>query len=123
MKVEEPVASGYTSAKSAVSHLRHYIMERVENETDVTTLEQIYSIISSRDSIPYREKYNQAKIQTEQYCTGDMVAELEAEGYMIGKERPYADGPTDIETLIAEDESDGNAPKEWLEKMFPEVYA
>ena len=123
MKVEEPIASGDTPAKSAVSHLRHYIMERVETETDLAMLERIYSIISSRESLSFREKYSQAKIQTEKYCTSDMAAELEAEGYMIDKDFPYADEPLDIETLIAEDESDDNAPKEWIEKMFPEVYA
>lgn len=123
MEAKEPIPSGYTPANLTVPHLRHFIMDRVENETDVSVLEQIYAIVAPKGTMSFIEKYNQAKSQTEQFCTDDIVEELEAEGYMIDKPYPMSDDVFDFEAAIRDDEHDDHAPQEWLKKMFPEIYA
>lgn len=86
-------------------------------------MEQIYSIISSSEN-QYADKYNQAKESTEKYCVPELAKELECEGYMIGKPYPYEDGSQlDLDQLIGYDAKDNDAPQEWVEKMFPELYA
>ena len=68
------------------------------------------------------QKIENAKRQTEKYCTKEIADELAAENYMIGKPAPDS-GVFDMEQAIADDEADEAAPEEWLKKMFPEVYA
>lgn len=41
---------------------------------------------------------------------------------MIDKSYPTSSAHFDLEQAISEDEQDGNAPEEWLRKMFPELY-
>ena len=67
------------------------------------------------------QKIENAKRQTEKYCTKEIADELAAENYMIGKPAPCS--AFDMEQAIADDETDEPAPEEWLKKMFPEVYA
>ncbi|MBR1652903.1 MAG: hypothetical protein IJ692_05880 [Alloprevotella sp.] len=122
MKVEEPATSGYAAKNSVVLHLRQSIVERVESETDVNVLERIYSIIYPKDA-SYEERFRRQKAMAERYCTPEVAAELEAEGFMVGKACPSVGATFDAEAAIREDERDGNAPQEWLQKMFPEVYA
>ena len=122
MKVEEPAALGYATTNSVISHLRHQIVERVESETDVNVLEQIYSIINPKDT-SFEERFKRSKAMAEKYCTHDVAAELEAESFMINKPCPFANETFDADAAIREDERDENAPNEWLQKMFPEVYA
>ena len=45
----------------------------------------------------YDHKFLEAKQQTEQYCTPEIAAELEADGFMIGKPFPYDDSLLDLE--------------------------
>lgn len=113
---------GYSTTNPIIPHLRHYILDRIEDETDVSVLEKIYAIISPKEA-SFKEQFAQAKSQTDEFCTPDLAAELEAEGYMINKPYPYGNSDFDIDAAIREDEVDGNAPQEWLAKMFPEVYA
>lgn len=120
MKAKEPAGIS-AGVSTLLPHLRHRIVERVEEEKNLSVLEQIYSIIASGDS--FEEKYRLAKEQTERYCAPELAEQLEAEGYMIDKAYPYDDTQLDLDQLRREDAEDGDAPQEWLEKMFPELYA
>ena len=71
----------------------------------------------------YDHKFLEAKQQTEQYCTPEIAAGLEADGFMIGKPFPFDDSLLDLEQAEQEDLENEPAPEEWLKKMFPEVYA
>ena len=122
MEVKEPVAAAYATPNPVVPHLRHYIVDKVEAETDEDVLERILAIVSPHEA-SFKQRFNQAKTQTEKYCTPEVAAALEAEGFMINKPRPFEDEPFDVDAAIRDDERDDNAPREWLEKMFPEVYA
>ena len=122
MEIKEPMALGYSTTNPVIPHLRHYILNRIEDETDVSVLEKIYAIISPKE-VSFKEQFAQAKLQTEEFCTPDLAAELEADGYMINKPYPYDSSNFDIDAAVREDEVDGNAPQEWLAKMFPELYA
>lgn len=122
MEAKEPIAAGYSATNPVLPHLRHYIMDRVESETDVSVLEQIYAIISPQEA-SFKERFSRAKAQTDEYCAPDLAEELEAECYMINKPYPLENDSLDIDAIIQADELDENAPQEWLEKMFPEVYA
>ena len=105
-----------------IPHLRSYIVEKVEQENDVAVLQRLYAVINAQSDGTYAEKFAQAKEQVEKYCTKEIAEELEAEGYMIGKPYPIDDDQFDFEQAIREDETDAEAPQEWLEKMFPELY-
>lgn len=115
------MAAGYASQNPVIPHLRNYIVDKVEAETDVDVLEQILAIVSPHEA-SFKERFNQAKVQTEKYCTPDVAAAMEADGFMINKPCPFEGESFDIEAAICDDEHDDNAPREWLEKMFPEVY-
>ncbi len=62
-----------------------------------------------------------AKEQTERYCVPEIAVELENEGYMIDKPYPFDSEFFNFNQAILEDESDEDAPDEWVEKMFPEI--
>ena len=117
------MADTYTSGNSRlIPHLRNYIVDKVEKESHLEILEQMYAIIdTSSDS--FTEKYRRAKEQCERFCTPELARELEEEGYMIGKPDPNDDSNLDIDHLIEEDAQDDKAPQEWVEKMFPELYS
>lgn len=119
MKAKEPMMG--TSGNTLVPHLRSYIVDKVEEESNMEILEQIYAIINSSGST-FEDKYSQAKEQTEKYCVPELAKELEAEGYMIGKPYPYEDSRIDFDQLIEDDTKDVEAPKEWVKKMFPELH-
>lgn len=121
MKAEEPLRQSY--GNSMIPHLRNYIVDKVEKENDVEVLQRLYAIINTQSDETYYEKFVQAKEQTEKYCTKEMAEELEAEGFMIGKPYPIDDSKFDFDQAIKEDEMDAEAPQEWVEKMFPELYA
>lgn len=108
--------------KTEIPELRSFIVDRVSTLTDRNALQRICSIIIS-NSESYEQKFLAAKQQTEQYCTPDIAAELEADGFMIGKPFPFDDSLFDLEQAEQEDLNDEPAPEEWLKKMFPEVYA
>ena len=108
--------------KTEIPALRSFIVDKVSTLTDRNTLQRIYSIIIS-NSENYERKFLEAKQQTEQYCTPEIAAELEADGFMIGKSFPFDDSLFDLEQAEQEDLEDEPAPEEWLKKMFPEVYA
>lgn len=120
MKAEEPLLAGRSN--SLIPHLRNYIVEKVEKEEDVTILQQIYSVISPESEETYVEKFAKAKEQTEQFCVPEIAKALEAEGFMIDKPYPFDDDHFDFDKVIEEDERDEVAPREWVEKMFPELY-
>ena len=119
MKAKEPLLKSYKN--SIIPHLRNYIVDKVENEQDVGVLQQLYAVITPKDRESFAEKFTQAQKQTEQYCVPEIAAELESEGYMIGKPYPYDDEAFDFDQAIREDEADEVAPDEWVEKMFPEI--
>lgn len=81
----------------------------------------LYRNALKNDTEGISQKIENAKRQTEKYCTKEIADELAAENYMIGK--PAPDSAFDMEQAIADDEADEPAPEEWLKKMFPEVYA
>lgn len=120
MEVKELMIAPY--GNTMIPHLRNFIVDRIEEESRMSVLEKIYAIICSSDG-SYEEKYQQAKEQTEKYCAPELAKELEDEGYMIGKPYPYDDPLLDLDQLIEDDSRDGDAPQEWVEKMFPELYA
>ena len=121
MKAKEPMLAPY--GNNMIPHLRSYIVDKVEAESRLAVLEQIYTIICSSE-YQYSDKYNQAKESTEKYCVTELAKELESEGYMIGKPYPCEDGSQlDLDQLIEDDAKDVDAPQEWVEKMFPELYA
>lgn len=122
MKVKEPMADTYTSGNMLIPQLRSNILSKVEEESNLNVLEQVYAIVAASKS-SFTEKYNHAKEQTERFCTPELAKELETEGYMIDKDYPYDDAHIDFNRLIEEDANDNNAPQEWVEKMFPELYA
>ena len=120
MKAKEPV--GAYGGNMIVPHLRSFIVDKIEEESDVSVLEQVYALLYPSDQ-SFRTKYLQAKEQTEKYCVPELARDLETEGYMINKPYPYEDSRIDFDRLVEEDANDGDAPQEWLEKMFPELYA
>lgn len=81
----------------------------------------LYRNAQKNGSESIAQKIENAKRQTEKYCTKEIAAELAAENYMIGK--PAPDIAFDMDQAIADDDADEAAPEEWLKKMFPEVYA
>lgn len=122
MKAKEPMANASTASNVLIPHLRSNILEKVETENDLNVLEQVYAIVAASKS-SFTNKYYHAKEQTEHFCTSEVAEELEAEGYMIDKPYPYDDSCIDFNQLIEDDANDTNAPQEWVEKMFPELYA
>ena len=120
MKAKEPLA--VVNGSSIIPHLRTYIVDKVEDETNLAVLQQLYAIVSRDDKEAYADKFAKTKAQTEQYCVPALADELEAEGFMFGKPYPFDDVPFDIEQAIADDAKDEPAPKEWLDKMFPELH-
>lgn len=81
----------------------------------------LYRNAQKNGSESITQKIENAKRQTEKYCTKEIADELAAENYMIGK--PAPDIAFDMEQAIADDDADEAAPEDWLKKMFPEVYA
>ncbi len=120
MEAKEPMIAPY--GNTIVPRLRSFIVDKIEEENRMSVLEKVYSIICSTDS-SFEEKYQQAKMQTEKYCPPELAKELEDEGYMIGKPYPDNDSHLDFDQLIEDDARDDDAPQEWVEKMFPELYA
>lgn len=120
MKAEEPLLHSHNNPM--ISHLRSYIVDKVENENDITVLQRLYAVITPQSDETYAERFAQAKEQTEKYCAEEIAKELEAEGYMIGKPYPFDDSNFDFDKAIKEDELDEVAPDEWVEKMFPELH-
>lgn len=108
--------------KAEIPAMKHFIVDSVENLTDVYTLQRICAIIIS-NSESYEQKFQAAKRQTEKYCPKEIAEELEADGFMIGKPFPFDDAVFDLEKAEKEDLEDEPVPEEWLQKMFPEVYA
>ena len=68
-----------------------------------------------------QQQRDTAKSLTEKYCPKELADQLATDDYMIGKPFPYEE--FDLEKAIAEDENDELAPNEWVQKMFPKVYA
>ena len=120
MEAKDPMIAVY--GNTMIPHLRSFIVDKIEEESRMSVLEQIYSIVCSSDG-SYKERFQQAKKQTEQYCTPELAKELEDEGFMIGKANVHDDSLPDFDRLIEDDAKDGDAPHEWVEKMFPELYA
>ena len=79
--------------------------------------------MEAKEPVMNEEKFQKAKEQTQNYCFPELAKELEDEGYMIGKTNPYDDSQLNFDQLIEDDARDGDAPDEWIEKMFPELYA
>lgn len=120
MKAEEPLLHSHNNPM--IPHLRSYIVDKVENENDITVLQRLYAVITLQSDETYEEKFAQAKEQTEKYCAEEIAQELEAGGYMLGKPYPIDDSNFDFDQAIREDELDEEAPDEWVEKMFPELH-
>ena len=120
MKAKDPMIVAH--GNMLIPNLRNFIVERVEEESNLSVLEQIYAILgSSKQS--FEDRYQKAKEQTEKYCVPEIAKEMEAEGYMIDKPYPFDDPDLDFDQLISEDAHDSDAPQKWVEKMFPELYA
>ena len=68
MKAKEPLLKSYTN--SIIPHLRNYIVDKVENEQDVAVLQQLYAVITPKDSESFAEKFTQAQKQTEPHKSG-----------------------------------------------------
>ncbi|MBP5504115.1 MAG: hypothetical protein J6Y24_15150 [Bacteroidales bacterium] len=110
------------STKTEIPTLKNFIVDNVEKVSDVYTLQRICAIIIS-NSETYEQKFRSAKLQTEKYCPKELAEELEAEGFMIGKPFPVDNAIYDLQIAEKEDSEDEPVPEEWLQKMFPEVYA
>ena len=120
MKAKEPMI--VARRDMLIPNLRNYIVERVETESNLSILEQIYAVLdSSKQS--FEDRFKRAREQTEKYCVPEIAEEMEQEGYMIEKPYPCDDLHIDFDKLIKEDAHDDDAPQEWVEKMFPELYA
>ena len=116
------MATTNISTKTEIPTLKSFIGDNVEKVSDVYTLQRICSIIIT-NSESYEQKLRSAKLQTEKYCPKEIADELEAEGFMIGKPFPFDSAIYDLQIAEKEDSEDEPVPEEWLQKMFPEVYA
>ena len=108
-------------APTSISYNR--LFERIKDAPK----ERLYDIYQFVNFVIYNDSKSDAPQQdnvknlTEKYCPKELADELAADDYMIGKPFPYEE--FDLEKAIIEDESDEPAPEEWVQKMFPKVYA
>ncbi|MDD6002773.1 MAG: hypothetical protein PUC50_11340 [Bacteroidales bacterium] len=115
-------ATPYSSNPIGIPALKNFIVNNVENISDINALQRIYAIIIS-NSESYEQKFKAAKLQTDLFCPKEIAQELEAGGYMINKPFPFDEAAYNLDLAEKEDLEDEPAPEEWLQKMFPEVYA
>ena len=68
MKAKEPLLKSYTN--SIIPHLRNYIVDKVENEQDVAVLQQLYAVITPKDSESFcRKIYSSPKTDRTVLCS------------------------------------------------------
>lgn len=55
MEVNEPAALGYNNGSVLIPRLKSYIMDKVEHEDNLATLEQIYAIFSQNGANTFED--------------------------------------------------------------------